>query len=642
MIGLGDSLCPLRVILIEPLPGGKPELHRLFLPAVGIPEHPLDNGGLLADDGVVGDGGADEMPAADEGVLRGKSGVVRFDRPGAAHVIQTAVIPEVLRHLYDELVFFVETPIWVGLDLNLVHPGIPCIQISPRIGGLSHIIAVDILGEPVAGFVMDGIRDHAFPGVPVVFHCDIQVDIGLPLPDEIVRDLHIRHPQAPVRILFPHAQHCGAACGVVRPRCAVHKGQALCRRTARIVCRRKVGNGLAAGKFQSQGTVEHAVLLPGGPVPVPGERIDLHAVVRLRGGALLHVDCVVPHHTDEVDGGLIVVGDHGVAVVRGYDPRAALHLLGGPLVIRRIASSGLPVHGVDAVPGDEVIAAVDILPVCEDGIEEIEISLRHILRVQDPVDIDAEMAPGVCCRVISVGAVALCHQGLVGGLNPVGHPVAWLIGGDDPGGMDLAGPQICEAAVLRVPCLAGGEPVVGSGGDRPQEGSQGGDGLPVVPGKPGGGVGHGAVPLPARRHGGAVEDLSLHCGVAGEDGAGGLMLIQVHHDGRHVGAAHPLSLPQCVVRQDGADVDLVTAAGVVQVRLVGHRHKLRNGAGLSLRQRHQVERTGQVARSLLLVLIDQVGPLSVRGQAEQGSIVFGGHKLRLPVGIGVAIDGHNA
>ena len=54
-------------------------------------------------------------------------------------------------------------------------------------------------------------------------------------------------------------------------------------RAARIVCRRKVGNGLAAGKFQSQGTVEHAVLLPGGPVSVSGERVDLHAVVRLRG-----------------------------------------------------------------------------------------------------------------------------------------------------------------------------------------------------------------------------------------------------------------------------------------------------------------------------------------------------------------------
>ena len=370
-----------------------------------------------------------------------------------------------------------------------------------------------------------------------------------------------------------------------------------------------------------------------GPCFLGGQGVDLELVVGQGAGAGVHVHVIAPHHIDDVDGRLGLVGNHGVGVVHGDDAVAALDLLHHPFVA---GAAGLFVHPVDTVTGDEVVAAVEILPVGDDAVEVHPVG-ADVLRVNETVDVHPDVAAQVS-GIEAVGAVALHHQPLVRRGIGIRLPVGGLVGGDDAVGADLVLAQIRVAAHLGVPGLTAGDPVVRVGGDGADIALEGVELGAVTVLQLGGGVGHGAVGLSACGHGSAVEHLALLGRITDHHRAHGLALVHVHHHGHHVGAAHALALRQGAVGHDGADVDLVPIVRVPSVGVVGNHHELRDGTGLPLRQGDLVIALVEGAGVGVLPLIVNVRPLAVGADPEQGVVALGGDHLDLGVGVDVIIQ----
>ena len=239
------------------------------------------------------------------------------------------------------------------------------------------------------------------------------------------------------------------------------------------------------------------------PVRVRGDRVYLDDIVPLLRGSLLHVHVVIADHADQINGGLVIVGDHGVTVVHGKDAGTIDHLLHRPFVITRITAGGLPVHPIHAVTGDKVTAAVQILPVGDDRVIGYRV-VDDVLNVDHAIDVNAEIA-SQRLLVIAVGAVSLHDEILIRRLQRIDAPVARLIGRDGARGINLVLSKIDEAALRRISILSPGKPIGRIRSDRSQKFLQAADLSTVSVHEAGRGVYDGAVVLASRRQWSAVD-----------------------------------------------------------------------------------------------------------------------------------------
>ena len=617
--------------LPDRLLGWKMEGQRPGFALVGIAEHRLNDRRLTPNEGVVGKRGADIVVIADHRIPGGERDIVRLEGGRVHEIVHVAVI-SVGTEIHDDLVLLVEIPVGIRPNLEMIHAAVTGIELCTADIQIRRVLAVPDHGQLGAGLIIDGVLRAAADIVTVVFHCGVEIDHRLSVPHQIIRNLHIRHQHAAVGVLLPGADF-GVIFGFgVSVGGGVDHEKASSLALVGIVGRGKNVDLLSLGKLQLQRTVELGDYFTG-DLLLRDQGINLNFVACQGAGVGSHVHVIVAHHVDDVDGRLGLVADHGVGVVHGDDAVSALHLLHHPFVA---GAAGFFVHPVDAVSGDEVVAAVEIPPVGDHACE-IYLSRGDVGDVDHAVDVHPDVAAQIL-RIEAVGAVASHHQPLVRRGVRIRLPVGGLVGGDDAVGADLVLAEIRVAAHLGRPGLAAGDPVVRVGGDSADEALETVDLRAVLLLQIGGCISHGAVVLSARRHGGAVEHLALLRGIARHDGAHGLALIHIHHHGHHVGTPHTLALRQRAVSNDGADVDLVPIVRVAAVRLVGDHHELRDGAGLPLRQGDLVIALVEEAGVGVLPLIVDVRPHAVGADAKQHVVGLGGDHLDLGVGVDVIIQ----
>ena len=581
------------------------------------------------------------MPAADQRVLRRQGGVVGAHFRGVDHVVQTPVVFVAVRHLYDDLVFFVLLPTGIGPDQDPVFPRIAGIQFVP---GVEVAFAAEVglaVGhhQAVAVFVFDHVGDGILPAVAVVPDRHERLDAGLAGEHQIIRDPDLRDEQSPVGVLLPHPDAAGVARSLFGRR-RIGDRQAARLALVRVVCRGEDADLFALRELQIERTVQGAGEFSRS-VPAGGDRVDLGDVAPFCRFAFFDVDVIVSDYADQIDGGLVVVGDHGIAVVDRHDAGSVDHLFRHPFVVGRVASPGFFRHPVDAVAGDEVIAAVQILPVGDDRIER-DGAVPDVFRVDHALDIDAEIAPERLLGV-PVGAVPLYVEVLVRGFVAVHCPEARLVRRDRSGGIHPVPSQVPEGALRRISVRAPGEIVIGVRRDRAEKRLQAFDALAVVVCETGRGVGDraGAVPPGGERR--AVEISAFRRGIARKDGTRGVFLLQIDHDGGDVGAPHPFALVrERIVHQDCTDIYHIGVFAVLPVCLVGDRDELRDRPGLAVGEPDFVQAGIEISRLPVLELIIDVGPLSVGGDAEQRGAVLRGSELDLGIRINAGVHGNDA